>query len=221
MGAGGQETWTSYVAWLSTNAAEAFANLAPGATDEEIRALTDAIEPTPPADLVALLRLNNGQRNPNGCCVLPGLEFLSTTRIIQEWQKWRDFRESETPEGIESLDNYSDALDAGVFDKYSHAGWIPAFKDGWRTDYVGFDMSPAEGGTVGQIINFGRDEDQHFIAFPSLSGLLTFWLALVREGQCQVKPADPPEQPSAWFEHELNGIDVLRRAADERRGETK
>jgi len=209
--------WAEYTSWLAVNAPEAFGNLAPGATAHELKALADAIGPPPPDDLIALLRLNNGQRDPCGCCVLPGLEFLSAARITEEWQQWHEFREGETADGLESLDDYARALDPGVLDKYTHAGWVPAFKDGDRADYIGFDMTPVEGGTVGQVINFGRDEDKHFIAFPGLVGLLAFWVALVQKGDCHVQPADPPDQPAPWFRHKNNGIDVLRSEAKKRR----
>ena len=211
------QRWTEYTSWLASHAPEAFANLAPGATDAELTALAAGIEPALPEQLVALLRLSNGQRDARGCCAMPGLEFLSTQRILQEWQSWADFRHGETSDGLESLDDYSRALDPGVLDKYTHPAWIPAFKDGWRADYIGFDMAPDTGGLVGQIINFGRDEDKHFIAFPTLSGLLDFWLMLVREGKCRVEPPDPPSQPAAWFAHERNGIDVIRSYAARRR----
>ena len=209
--------WAEYTAWLAKNAPEAFANLAPSAAADELKALADAVGPPLPDEFVTLLGINNGQRDPNGCCVLPGLEFLSTTRIIEEWQQWQEFREGETPDGLESLDDYARALDPGVLDKYTHAGWVPAFKDGGRADYVGFDMAPDVGGTVGQVINFGRDEDKHFIAFPALAALLAFWVALVQEGDCRVEHADAPGQPTAWFAHKCNGIDLLRGDADRRR----
>jgi cell wall assembly regulator SMI1 len=209
--------WTAYTAWLAEHAPEALANLAPGATDAELTALAAGIEPALPSQLVALLRLSNGQREPKGCCAVPGLEFLSTQRILEEWQSWEDFRDGETEDGLESLDDYARALDPGVLDKYTHPGWVPAFKDGWRADYLGFDMAPDAGGVVGQLINFGRDEDKHFIAFPTLPELLEFWLALVRAGNCRVYPPDLPDQPSLWFAHERNGIDVLRSHAAQRR----
>lgn len=211
--------WTEYKAWLTAHAPEGLANLAPPATADELRVLEEAIEPPPPPELVALLQLNNGQLDPLACCAIPGLEFLSAVRIAEEWQNWDEFRKEETPDGLESLDDHSRALDAGVLDRYTHPGWIPAFKDGSRTDYVGVDMAPAPGGLLGQIINFGRDEDQHFIAFSTLTELLEYWLALVRQGQCRVLPAKPPKAPFARFNHPSNSIDLLRRLARSRRRE--
>jgi cell wall assembly regulator SMI1 len=209
--------WVSYVGWLEQHAPAAFANLAPSASKAVLTKLERSIGQSVPDELKALLRLNNGQVDPDGCPVLPGLALLSATGIVQEWQSWARLRDNETPDGLESLDDFSRALDHGVRDVYTHPRWIPVLKDGYRADYVGIDLAPAEGGTVGQVINFGRDEEQHFVAFPNLTGLLAFWLQEVQSGTCHERPAAPPDRPVAVFEHELNGIDVLRRFCDQRR----
>jgi cell wall assembly regulator SMI1 len=81
-----ERAWASYVEWLSEHASEAFAILAPGADDAALLDLERAIGQALPEALKALLRLNDGQLDATGCCALPGLEFLSTARIIQEWR---------------------------------------------------------------------------------------------------------------------------------------
>jgi cell wall assembly regulator SMI1 len=211
--------WADYKGWLAENVPDGLANLAPPATLRQLKALEKAIKLQLPAELAAFLQLNNGHLNPIACCAIPGLEFLSTKRIAEQWKNWEEFREGETPDGLASLDNHSRALDPGVLDRYTHPGWIPAFKDVSRADYLGFDMAPAPGGTPGQIINFGRDEDEHFIAFATLTELLEYWLDLVRKGECRVLPAEPPKLPFAWFNHPSNSIDLLRWLARSRRRE--
>src|SRR5262249_7092963 len=93
--------WTEDRRWLESHAPGAFANLARGASEAELGALRSALEPTLPEPFVAILRLNNGQRDPAGCCTLPGLEFLSTARIVEEWQNWKEFRDGETQDGLD------------------------------------------------------------------------------------------------------------------------
>jgi cell wall assembly regulator SMI1 len=66
-------TWTTYVRWLEQHAPAAFANLAPGADDVAIAALERAIGQAVAQELASLLRLNDGQVDPFGCTVLPGL----------------------------------------------------------------------------------------------------------------------------------------------------
>jgi cell wall assembly regulator SMI1 len=213
-----ERVWIEYRTCLSERAPAAFANLARGASEDALVELAAQIQQPVPAELKALLRLNNGQRDRNGCTVFPGLEFLSTDGIVDEWLAWDEFRVGETPEGLESLDDYSRALDPAVRDVYTHPGWIPLLKDGDRSDYVGLDVAPAKGGVSGQVINFGRDEDQHFVAFPSLAGLVEFWLAEIRSGTCKQLPPDPPDYPEVRFQHARNGIDVIRSYCSKRRG---
>jgi cell wall assembly regulator SMI1 len=212
-----EAVWTQYRAWLEQHVPEAFANLAPGANEEQLAALEAHLGYPLPEELKQLLRLNNGQRLPADCCAFPGLVFLSTAHILEQWQVWDRLRAGETEQGLEALDDHAHSLDPGVLDQYTNPGWIPLLRDGARADYVGLDMVPTDGGVPGQVINFGRDEDQHFVAFPSLSGLLEFWLAEIQTDCWSVDPPEPPTYPYAWFKHQLNGIDVLRRFCDRRR----
>jgi cell wall assembly regulator SMI1 len=212
-------TWKSYTQWLAEHAPDAFENLAPPATDAQLAGLEKAIGQVLPDDIKTFLQLNNGENDWAKCPALPGLVFLSTEKIAHQWHSWETFRQGETAEGLAALDNHAAALDPGVRDVYTHPGWLPLLKDGARADFLGLDLAPSEGGVVGQIINFGRDEDKHFVAFPSLLGLLEFWLAEVQMGSCSVSPPDLPDYPYAWFAHEKNSIDVLRRFCAKRRAE--
>jgi len=216
-----ESTWKNYVDWLAEHAPDAFENLAPPATDQQLADLEKSVGQRLPEELSALLRLSNGQKDLARCCALPGLVFLSAEHIANQWQKWEDFRSGETAEGLEALDDYARALDPGVRDVYTHPGWLPLLKDGARADFVGLDLAPIDDGVVGQIINFGRDEDKHFVAFPKLSGLIDFWLTEVQKGTCSVSPPDLPDYPYAWFAHEKNSIDVLRRFCANRRSPGK
>lgn len=211
-------TWKQYTEWLRENAPDAFENLAPPATDAELEALEKAIGQTVSEELKELLRLNNGERDWAKCCALPGLVFLSTEKIADRWRVWEELRRDETPEALAELDKYATALDPGVRPLYTHRGWVPLFRDGDRSDFVGLDLAPADGGIIGQVINFGRDEEHHFVAFPRLVELIAFWLAEVKTGSCVVSPPEPPTFPYAWFAHDSNSIDVLREDRARRRG---
>jgi cell wall assembly regulator SMI1 len=203
-----EEVWGEYVAFLAVQAPGAFANLAPGADEAQLAELERDVHQRLPQELSALLRLNDGQIRLGRSYVFPGLQFLSCRRISEEWQSWARFREGETEAGLGMLDSHAAALDLGVRDVYTHPGWLPLLKLGDRADYLGVDLAPSEGGKLGQIINFGRDEDQHFIACASLLELLEFWLA---------------ELPSSCKGRSLkldksSGLSMLRNAASARRG---
>ncbi len=211
------QVWLRYRAWLREHASSAFENLAPSASDTVLAELQTGLGRTLPLELLELLALNDGQLSSTQCCVLPGLEFLSSQRILKEWRQWEKLREDEGEEGLETFDDYCRSVDGRVLDVYTHAGWLPLFKEGWRADYIGIDLSPAEVGRLGQVINFGRDENEHFAAFPNLVEFLDFWLREALGGRCRLVRLEP-EQGAAgggyWWEHaDGNSIDVLRRNA--------
>ena len=207
------DVWQAYRAWLEEHATGAFKNLAPPATPATLESLGAELGLALPHEALELLALNDGQISSEGCCALPGLEYLSSERILREWRMWRDLREQETEDDLASLDDHCRSVDGRVLDVYSHAGWIPLFKDGWRSDYMGLDLAPLGLGFVGQVINFGRDENAHFAAFSSLSAFLEFWLEEARAGRCRVLPAE--NGSSEWLEHTGgNSIEVLRAHRD-------
>lgn len=204
-----ESVWREYLQELAFKAPAALANLAGPAAPEAIAALEALVGQPLPAELRELLLLNNGQVKALECCALPGLVFLSCAQITKEWTMWAKLRASEGPDNLESLDDHCRALMPGVLDVYTHPRWIPLFKDGDRSDYLGLDLAPTEQGTSGQVINFGRDEERHFIPFKTLTECVAYWLDEVRSGRCKEVPATAT-QP-AWFQHGGgNSLEVLR-----------
>lgn len=55
--------------------------------------------------------------------------------------------------------------------KYFHSKWVPLFSD-YGGNYLGMDLDPGVAGTRGQVINFGRDEEQMQVLGQSLHGFL-------------------------------------------------
>jgi cell wall assembly regulator SMI1 len=204
-----QRVWREYRSELASKAPLAFANLAGPAAPQAIAAVEATLGQALPGELRDLLILNDGQVKPMECCALPGLIFLSCSQIAKEWTMWAKLRDSEGPDNLESLNDSCRALEPGVLDVYTHPGWIPLLKDGERADYLGLDLAPTVQGSSGQVINFGRDEERHFIPFKTLTECLAYWLEEVRAGRCRELPATPT-QP-AWFQHAGgNSLEVLR-----------
>ena len=209
-----QDVWTEYTIWLAEHAPGAFANLAPPASAAALDALEKQLGQALPKALRQLLSRHDGERKIDGPSVLPGLRFLSCKRIVREWKTWASLRKSEAKH-LPEHDAAAGNLDPGVRPVYTHPAWIPLFQDGDRADYFGIDLAPAPGGKKGQLINFGRDEDQHFIAAADLDSFLAFWLAEARAERCGGD--DDDDEPGDSFVHlGGNSIDVLRKPAQAR-----
>src|SRR5690606_12007574 len=54
--------------------------------------------------------------------------------------------------------------------KYFHYKWLPIFSD-YGGNYIGIDLDPDTKGTKGQVINFGRDEEDMFVLADNLDSL--------------------------------------------------
>ena len=52
---------------------------------------------------------------------------------------------------------------------------MPSLSDD-EGNHIGVDLNPGPAGTVGQVINFGRDEEKKHVLFPCVVALVE-WLA--------------------------------------------
>ncbi|UGT42866.1 SMI1/KNR4 family protein [Nocardia yamanashiensis] len=179
-----------YVDWLRANVPLAFENLAPPATSTEIADLEHALGQHLPDDVKAVLQLHNGQRatdiatgGDGAVPCIPTLSFLSTHLILECWSAWVDIREDPNIEQLQSMGEVMPGAEGRVKPLYSSPGWIPLWSDPARSDYIGLDLDPDTGGIPGQIINFGRDEERHFVCADSFTDLLGFLLEEVRSGR--------------------------------------
>lgn len=184
--------------------------LNPPASEEAISAYETEIGQELPADVKSLYRIADGQISPFheatpradgtrkfGYPVQLGVddyvgnlfgtyEFLSLSEARREWlfviENW-------DPESM-SLENDSmtDIWEGDPIQPYNYRPeWIPLAKDGGGNS-LSIDMAPAEGGTVGQIIAIGPDEDYYRVIAPSLTALLQ------SVGERGIGPDDGDEQ---------------------------
>jgi cell wall assembly regulator SMI1 len=177
------ERWTRYTGWLAKHAPASYTSLAGPATAAQIDAVERATGVVLPEDVKAVWRINDGQKqtmiasapSPATVC-LPTLSFLSTELTIAIWREWAQVRAAHEDAGGRSLE-------PGIVQPlYSNAGWIPLWADPVRADYIGVDLAPGEKGCAGQIINFGRDEDEHYRCALSFGGLLDILLEEMDSG---------------------------------------
>lgn len=186
------DVFSRYVAWLHKHAPLCHANLAPPATSDELADLEAALGRPLPADVRSVLGLHNGQKQAmlanrivEAPVTLPTLTFLSTRDIAAIWTEWSELR-AQTSEGVmEDLHAGCRAFRGArgkVKPLYTSPGWIPLWADPTRPDYIGLDLDPDAQGTSGQIINFGRNEDRHFVAAPDFAALVQILVDEVESG---------------------------------------
>lgn len=115
--------------------------------------------------------------------------LISAEQALEQYRLLRDIAE-EYPD----RDAYITVRgDDPVHCRSWHPGWLPISEDGGGNCYA-VDLSPAEGGTYGQVILFGRNEDERRVLAPSI----TAWLAEAAERKPPLN--DEAEPPIAYFD---------------------
>ncbi|NQY94313.1 MAG: SMI1/KNR4 family protein [Campylobacteraceae bacterium] len=148
--------------WLSLNYSDGLLDLNPPATDAEIEELTIALGVDLPKDFIDVLRIHNGQKGESAW-LFDSQEFLSTHRIIEEFNIWKNLLNSE-------LQGKLSTADEGVKNDWYNLNWIPFTTDGCGNHYC-FDLSPSPTGKKGQVITLWYESSEREI----VSGSFTQW----------------------------------------------
>ena len=146
--------------WLSLNYSDGLIDLNPPATDYEIEELTKILGVELPSDFLNVLRTHNGQKGESAW-LFDSQEFLSTHRIIDEFNTWKNLLNTQ-------LQGKSSTPDEGVKNDWWNTNWIPFTSDGCGDHYC-LDLSPTNTGTKGQIITLWYESSEREIVAPSFS----------------------------------------------------
>lgn len=148
--------------------------LAPGASAEQLAAFEAATDLRLP-DSVRSFWLGHAGEAPRDAGLAGGFCFVSVVEAQKIMADWAGVR-SNMGKSIQELDRACSSRPKGMIQrKYSSPAWVPVLRD-HEGNYVGVDLNPGLGGTLGQVINFGRDEQDKHVLFPSVVELVD-WLA--------------------------------------------
>lgn len=149
--------WARIEKWLAQHAPETLDALARGASAAAITRFERATGLALPAEVAGSFRRHDGGEEGSG--LLPALEAdemayspMSLSQAASEWRSCSRFARSYP------ADAEFDA-DRGVRAEYWNGGWIPVATNGGG-DYHCIDLSPAPGGTVGQVIEWRHETDE-------------------------------------------------------------
>jgi cell wall assembly regulator SMI1 len=172
----------------------------PPASARQVAEAEEAIGRPLPRDLAALYQLSDGQVDwielaaapgPNvtrrqgqwvGSLFGAGWTFNRLDRLRSEYRAWAQLRAHYTPDELADEFDGAVAVRGGdpVKPRYTCAGWIPFATDGGGNSLAA-DLAPEPGGTVGQVIVTGPDEDLRRVLAPSVRGLLERCAARLRD----------------------------------------
>lgn len=164
-----------FEAWLAANAPQLINELNPGTTDAELRELATTIGVELPADFVSFYRIHNGQQSESSG-LLDGEVLLSVPEMLAEWNIWNDLLKSGDFEGATSTPTL------GVRADWWNPLWLPLTYDGAGNNYC-LDLSPAPGGTRGQIIRMWHDDSERPLLAASFSEWITQYVTDLEAGK--------------------------------------
>lgn len=160
-------------AWATIHLPELAASLRSGTSTQQLDEAEALLGRKLPTELRELYLLADGQTD-DGPGLFFGLPFIPLDRLTSERKSWDEVADQGRDDGISSEFLSSDPAGA-IQLRYAHRGWLPVSHD-WGGNHIGVDIEPGPSGTLGQVINFGRDEDAMYVMANSLSAFLG-WLA--------------------------------------------
>ena len=130
-----------------------------------------------PKDFKEMYQASNGQNNKVNAYFF-GMEVLSLEGIISAIDLQLSVMDDLAEEWDMCSSNPVDHIKLG----YVNPGWVPIFHGG-SGNYLGVDLDPGPTGTIGQIINFGRDDEDKFVLADSLESFLTQCIDKIESGE--------------------------------------
>ncbi|WP_055667159.1 SMI1/KNR4 family protein [Desnuesiella massiliensis] len=152
----------------------------PGTTVEIVNKIEEQMNIKFPEDLKQLYMIINGD-NKHAFGFVLGLNMLSVEEMYTTWKLWRKFDEDKE---LNDQQYYSSLPQKAIKCRYTNPLWIPIAHD-CSSNYFGIDLDPDINGTIGQIINFGRDENDKKVFANSLKKFFELGLKLKAEMQIE------------------------------------
>jgi internalin A len=204
-------SWQRLEALLASRIPPLREDLAPGADEAALDALSRATGLELPASFRALYLGHDGQAG-NATGLFFGLNFIPLQEAAAEWQRWTSLIEDD-PDLLEDIEVAAHP-EGAVKAVYAHRGWIPIASDGAGNNLAA-DFAPEPGGTPGQIISFGTDERTRYVFAPSSTAFLEWCADLIESGRAEV--ASVPHEPGGmalWADGEGHLLDALPEVLD-------
>jgi cell wall assembly regulator SMI1 len=163
--------------WLSERLPDAAESLNPQADDFACGRFEEETGLHLPEGLVTLYHWHDGQsrRCPTG--IFYGMRFMSLQEVLVEWHFWAEEAESEMPVAPAPTDI--------VKQQPANRYWIPFAEDG-DGNFLAIDLDPGPAGHAGQVINFGSDEDHHYVLAGNVAELISWMMRELQAGNHRI-----------------------------------
>lgn len=204
------DSWKRIEAWLDAHLPPYKHTLRPGLSKKDLAKFEKAVGMPLPEDVRQSWRIHDGQ------CALPddvfeallkeddetapdnfigvvfGDSLLDFESALKEWRSWTKIAD----ENYSDVDEWQTSSPGGAVQRrYATRGWIPLGTLGSSdVDYFGVDLNPGPNGVVGQVINFGRNEENKYVLATSWARFLSDVADELEAGNFAVAPKRESEE---------------------------
>jgi cell wall assembly regulator SMI1 len=189
------ESWRRIEEWLDEHLPAVKATLRPGVSRKHLSEFEKLVGRALPEDVRESWRIHDGQGHiPNGSYAASdgpvpgslGLVFgqeliplldsggaLYSHAQLDAWKFWEVFivNEERGEDGgllAEFSEKVTSSPPGAIRRLHADRGWIPLVGMGAQTsNHIGIDLDPAPAGVIGQVINFGGDEEAKYVLATS------------------------------------------------------
>ncbi|MBR1823895.1 MAG: SMI1/KNR4 family protein [Ruminococcus sp.] len=184
-----KNAWNSYKEELFKRLPALRDTLNEGASKAEIKAVEDKMGINFPEELRTLYIKNNGDNGSAVCGMILGFDFYDLDELYSEWKGWKDIEEMRDADDNCDPKRYTSEPEKCIKPHYVNSRWIPICGDGGG-NHIGIDLDPDVNGKVGQVINFGRDEDKKTVLADSLTSFFERLTRIVKSDDLYIGEFD-------------------------------
>ena len=190
------KNWTRIGAWSLAQFPALVAGLQSGISPQDFERDFADIPAACSQQMADFYQIADGQRD-GSVGIFFGMTFMPMAQVRKDVQMWEQIAAEETELGEAEGGDYSSVPEGAVVARYYNPGWIP-FAHDYGGNYLAVDCAPGPHGSVGQIINFGRDEYIHRVLAPDLASFLDWTATQLEAGNFRV--IEHPEAPEYPYE---------------------
>ncbi len=185
--------WKYLESWFSAKWPEIIPDLNPGCDPDAFEKVESEMDIGLPDSFKEFYMIHDGQKADDYIGMFYGASLLPLAKILEQWRIWTAKIEEYGNERMKELfDQYQISLMPGkVKAAYANKKWIPfaAFLD---SNYIGLDFDPESEGDVGQVINFGREEEQKSVLAHSFDGFIDRFIGELEKGEIVFSKKNTP-----------------------------
>ncbi|MDM5278274.1 SMI1/KNR4 family protein [Paenibacillus silvae] len=161
-----------------------------------------------PEHMKELYSICNGDNDRFIAGSILGMKFLTIEKVYKHWKLQNDLLSSLSKTDILNLNAQCTSLDPKkVKCQCFNPLWIPIADDSGG-NYIGIDLDPDEHGEVGQIINFGRDENEKLVIANNMNEFVIQIADVIESDECKMEKFEG--QKVFVFNDHWHAIDYLK-----------